>query len=127
MRNAKAARVILRTVVLAIRAVEDGSASFDEDSTSSRWSAALGAARSRLAMVRYELTEKSHAPCLDFVEPMVLIDALDAALWFGQSCTDASRLTNMEAMIAAEVVIDSLDEFLRECDALEKPEIALVH
>jgi hypothetical protein len=127
IRNVHAARVILRTVLLALGAVEDGAASFDDKSGASRWFAAIGVACSRMAMVRDELMETSNAPPLDWIAPMAMLEALDAALWFGYSCPDETRLTNVEAMSSAQVVIDSLDEFLLACDEVGKPEPPPVH
>ena len=119
-RNAYAARVILRTVVLALGAEDDGSMAFKGNTGSSRWHPAVNAACNRLLKVRDELMETSNPPALDWLTPVGLIEALDAALWHGYSCPEETRLTNMEAMSAAEVVIDLLDEFLLECDALAK-------
>lgn len=127
IRNVNAARVILRTVLLALGAVEDGSASFDGKSGASRWSAAIGAACSRMAMVRDELIETSNAPNLEWTAPMAMLEALDAALWFGYSCEDETRLTNVETMSSAQVVIDSLDELLLECAEFGIPKSPQVH
>lgn len=114
VRNVKAARVILRTVALALGAVEDGSTTFDDSNHSSRWSGAIGEACSRLTMVRDDLINLAEAPTLDWVTPLTLIEAFDAALWHGYSFED-ERLSNREAVCAAEVVIDSLDSLLQEC------------
>jgi hypothetical protein len=128
VRNAQAARVIFRTVVLAMSAVEDGSMSFDDNGKSSRWSAAISAACSKMKLIRDDLMETSSAPTLDWYTPLNLIEALDAALWFGGcSCPDETQLTNVEAIHAAEVVIHSLDDFLLECDTLGKSEAPQVH
>lgn len=127
VRNVQAARAILRTVVLAIGAQEDGSVSFDDDSGSSRWNPITGDACSRLRAVRAELMETACAPDLDWVTPLALAEALDVALWFGYSCKDENRLSNLEAISAAKVVIDSLDVLLQECDAAGIFKIAAVH
>lgn len=126
-RNAQAARAVLRTVVLAIESQEDGSISFDDTSGASRWGSAIGSVCSRLQVVRDELVGTSGAPYLDWFTPLTLVEALDAALWHGYLCKDDERLSNLETISAAKVVIDSLDELLQECDAIELVRTAPAH
>jgi hypothetical protein len=126
VRNTQAARVILRTVVLALEAVEDGSIQIKDGNNSSRWSAAISEASSRLEMVRDELMETRNPPPLDWVTPLTLVEALDAALWHGYAVDD-ERLTNHEVVYAAKVVIESLDALLQECEVSKPAAVSPVH
>jgi len=127
VRNIQSARAVLRAVILALGAQDDGSMIFDGDSGTSRWNAAVEPVCKRLERVRDELIGTAGAPYLDWVTSLTLAEALDAALWFGFSCEKNERLSNIEAVRAANVVIDSLDELLNECESIALTETDPVH
>ncbi|MDD5332119.1 MAG: hypothetical protein PHS32_00110 [Rhodoferax sp.] len=127
VRNVQAARAVLRTVVLTIESQEDGSTCFDDKLGTSRWHSAIVVVCSRLQVARDELMETGGSPPLDWFTPLTLAEALDAALWYGHSCRDDERLSNLETVSAAQVVIDSLDELLQECDAIGLDRAAPAH
>lgn len=114
VRNAQAARVILRTVLLALHAQDSGAISQGAKGGASIWSAAISAVLTRLDTVRDTLMETGDSPPLDWPTPHALASALDSALWDGY-CTGAAVLTTQETTIAIQVVIDSLDDMLRDC------------
>lgn len=117
VRDLESARVILRMVLLALYAEDNGSISHGDGIGVFRWSAAIGAVLSRLCSVRDSLMETSDAPPIDWPTPFALASALDSALWDG-SCTTASTLTPIETQTALHVIIDSLDELLGDCVAV---------
>lgn len=127
VRNVQAARAVLRTVVLAIESQEDRSTCFDDKLGTSRWHSTIELVCSRLEVVRDEFIETATAPFLDWFTPLTLAEALAAALWYGHSCKDDERLSNLEAVGAANAVIDSLDGLLQECEAAELGKIPPVH
>jgi hypothetical protein len=116
MSNVKAARSILRTVILALEAIDDGSASFDGGTE--RWEPAVSEACTRLCAVRSVLIESASPPNLDWFTPLNLVEALDAALWHGHSCSRGEQLSSEEVIFAAQVVIDSLDTLTQEFEGL---------
>lgn len=112
----EAARVILRTVLLALCAEDSGSVSHAGNVGASRWSAAIGAVLTRLGCVRDTLLETVAAPSVDWFTSFALASALDSALWEGH-CTSEPVLSLDETKTAIQVLIDSLDDMLRDCEA----------
>lgn len=117
VRHLEAARVILRMVILALCAEDSGSISHGDNVGASRWSAAIGAVLTRLGCVRDTLMETADSPSVDWPTSFALASALDSALWEGY-CTSESVLTLDETKTAIQVLIDSLDDMLRDCAAL---------
>jgi hypothetical protein len=122
VRDLKAARVILRLVLMALHAEKNGSVVADHDDELSRWSAAINAALARLCSVRDLLMETPESPPIDWPTPFALVNALDSAFW-DSTCSNSRRtgttapdLTSLEAQTALLVVIDSIDEVLDACD-----------
>lgn len=116
-RDLESARVILRTVLLALRAEDNGSISHPDNLGASRWSPAIGSVLRRLTSVRRALMDTADAPPIDWPTPFTLVSALDSALWDG-SCTTAPVLASDEAQLAIQVAIDSIDESLGDCVAV---------
>lgn len=116
LRNAWAAKAILRTVILAVKAQEDGSISYDDKAGTERWSPALGEVCCRLGLVRDVLMNNGDHLAIDWYTPLILAEALDAALWHGYTCAQQVRLDCEEFTCAAQVVVDSIDELLIHCD-----------
>ena len=117
LRNACAARAILRTVILASDAQEDGSILYADNAGTERWCPALGVVRGKLEAVREILMNTSGRMEIDFFSPLVLVEALDAALWHGNSPGPVERLDNIELVTAAQAAVDSIDDMLGECQA----------
>lgn len=114
------ARAMLRTVMIAIKAMEDGSVSFantNYDARAQRWSPVTAAAQEELIAVRdtcINSTLDTPAGNLDWVTPLTQIEALDAALWHSACMQSSDRLENFEVFDAAEVIVGSLDELLKQ-------------
>ena len=117
------ARVILRTVSLALRAEEDGKVSHSDKVGAARWSSATAAALVRLKGVRDLFNETSAAPALDWVTSLTLIDALDSALIEGY-CSSGELLTPEETSLALGIIIDELDNLLGDCSNLSVTPLA---
>jgi hypothetical protein len=107
--NVETARALLRTLILAAAAVKEGAISFDDDPSTSRWGSVLCQVCKRLVMVRSALAESISAPSLDWVTPLVMAEALDAALWGGATGQRMRNLDSAEVMEAAQVIVDALD------------------
>lgn len=112
------ARAMLRTIMVAIRAMEDGSVNFgsmEVDADAQRWSPLTAAARDELIAVRdtcINSTCDSPASAWDWMKPLAQIEALDAALWYGGCARSGDGLENPEIFDAAEAIVGSLDELL---------------
>lgn len=113
--NITSARAILRAVLLATQAQEDGSIEF-EDNRVRRWQPAIDVAATKLCVVRSALMETSGAPALDWVAPLALVEALGAALWHGWSAKQGDFLDADEAQAVIQATIDALDALLKDCD-----------
>ena len=116
LRNVTAARAILRAVALAARAQFDGSIEY-ENNKPERWQPAVDAACIRLQAVRDVLMQTSSSPNVDWVTPLTLIEALGAALWHGNSCSQGEQLEEMEMESVAETAIELLDSLMEDCEA----------
>ena len=112
--NLQAARVMLRMVLLAVHAQDNGAVVESDTHGASRWSAVIGAVLVRLDAVQLTLIETPNAPPVDYWTTQALIKALDSALWDGY-CTSAPVLSTDELKTAVQVVIDALDDQLCEC------------
>lgn len=113
--NVNTARAIVRTVVLAIGAQIDGSIDYLGGNHVQRWDPAVDEACTRLEVVRDLCLQTSCAPNLNWFTPLVLLEAIAAALWFCHSCDADERLDFEEADTALRAVIQSLDLLLEEC------------
>lgn len=122
--NVRAARSVLRTVILALEAIDDGSISFDDNAGTERWNPALGEVCVRLRTVRHVFGESVSAPAVDWFTPLTLAEALDAALWRGAGGRQVDGLQSAEVMSAAQVVIDSLDALMEQLEAASVPQAA---
>ena len=123
LRNATAARAILRVVALAARAQIDGSVQY-EDNKPERWQPAVDAACDRLQAVRDVLIDSRSAPGLDWFTSLALVEALGAALWCHHTASSVDSLDELEFETAAQVAIDTLDSLLADCEACGVFEIA---
>lgn len=112
--NIKFARAILRAVALAARAQFEGSVNYENNNTE-RWQPAVDAACVRLQAVRDALMETGPAPCVDWYTSLTLLEAMGAALWHGNGCSQADKLEEVELESLAQVVIESLDSMMEEC------------
>ena len=121
LRNVAAARSILHAVALAAKAQLDGSIEYKNNYTG-RWQPALDEVCSRLEAVRDVLIETRSAPSLDWFTPLTLAEAIAAALWHGLSMASAAGrlkgegLDEVELETIAQVVIESLDSLMGECE-----------
>lgn len=113
-------RAMLRSVMIGIKAIEDGSVNFGNGGYSSdaqRWGPVTAAARSEMIAVRdTSINSPVDSPTggLDWVTPLAQIEALDAALWHSASTQSGDRLENFEVFDAAEAIVSSLDELLEQ-------------
>lgn len=114
LRDVNAARAILRMVLLALVAEDNHSILHTDGAGASRWSPAIRIVHDRIINVRNASMENAELSQIDWPTAVALIFALDSALWEGY-CTRATPLTNEEAEIAIEVIIESLDDMLRDC------------
>lgn len=114
LRNVKAARAILRVVAMAAGAQFDGSVKY-EDNNPERWQPAVDAACVRLQAVRNVLLETSNTLHLDWYTSLTLVEAISAALWYGNSCSHGEKLEEVELESVAQVAIDLLDSLMDEC------------
>lgn len=114
------ARAMLRTVMVAIQAIEDGSVNFDSmevDAEAQRWSPIAAAAREELIAVRDTAMNSpvdSPAAALDWYTPLAQLEALSAALWYDGCRRSGERLESWEIFDAAEAIVVSLDELLEQ-------------
>lgn len=108
-----ATRAILRAVALAVAAQEDGSVEY-EDNESRRWQPAIDEACAKMRTVRDVLMETYSAPGLDWVTPLVLLEAIGASLWYGHAGTGAKTLDSHELGSVLQVAIEAADSFLLE-------------
>lgn len=113
LKNATAARSILRAVVLAARAQVDGSVEYENNNTG-RWQPAVDNACVRLQAVRNVLIETRSAPNVDWFTPLALVEAIAAALWHGNSCSQGERLDEAELESVAQAAIESLDSLMQD-------------
>ena len=120
--NVTSARALLRTLIFAVQAVEDGSILFEDEPGVGRWSILLAQVRKRLVAVRSVLTESISAPTVDWYTPLNLAEALDAALWHLCARHDHLTLESADVISAAQAVIDSLDELLADIQSASLPE-----
>ncbi|MBP8019394.1 MAG: hypothetical protein KAY82_05105 [Hylemonella sp.] len=114
--DVRGARAILRTVILAIRAQEDHSIVFDDKAGTERWSPAVGEALERLGAVRSVLVNAKNGHFVDWVKPINLVEAVDAALWHGYTCPPDDGLKPQELLTALKMSIGAIDELLRQCE-----------
>lgn len=112
--NIKASRAILRAVGLAAGAQFDGSVSYENNNTG-RWQPAVDAACVRLEAVRDVLMQTGDAPSVDWYTSLTLLEAMGAALWYGNACLQSDNLEEVELETLAQVVIESLDSMMDEC------------
>lgn len=112
------ARAMLRSVMVAIRALEDGSVNFgsmEVDADAQRWSPLTAVVRNELIAVRDTCINSacdSPAATWDWMTPLAQIEALDAALWYGGFARSGDCLDNLEVFDAAEAIVCTLDELL---------------
>jgi len=114
LRNVTAARSILRAVALATRAQFDGSVEY-EDNNIERWQPAVDAACIRLQVVRDVLMQTRSAPNVDWFTSLTLVEAIAAALWHGNACSQGEKLEEVELESVAQVAIESLDSLMEDC------------
>ena len=69
---------------------------------------ALGVVRGKLEAVREILMNTSGSMEIDWFSSLMLVEALDAALWHGNSPGPVERLDNIELVTAAQAAVDSL-------------------
>lgn len=127
--NIKASRAILRAVALAASAQSDGSVDY-EDNNAERWQPAVDAACIRLQAVRDVLMQSAETHGVDWYTSLALLEAIGAALWHGNSCSQADKLDEAELESLAQVVIESLDLMMGDCvksGAFELASTATVH
>ena len=122
--NVATARALLRTLIFALEAIEDGCISFDDDPGTGRWHNVLGAVCERLIVVRSALAEGISAPSVDWFTPLALAEALDAALWGVGSARHKQGLEGSEVSSAAQAVIDALDALMEDIQAARVAEAA---
>jgi hypothetical protein len=117
LRHLSAARSILRTVALAAGAQTDGAVDFGDNAGAERWSAAVGAACERLRAVREILGESRGVVRLDYLTPLTLAEAIDAALWGAATgSAPGDGLDTDELVCASGAAIEAIDALLQECD-----------
>jgi hypothetical protein len=114
LRNFKDARAIIRAVLLAACAQDDGSVNYEYNEPE-RWFPVLDEAVSRLLAVRDLLMETASAPNLDWPTPLALVEAIAAALWHGRPCSKGEKLGLGELQTLAQVAIDAIDSLIDEC------------
>ena len=114
LRNVTAARAILRAVALAARAQFDGSVKY-ENNKPERWQPAVDAACDRLQAVRDVLMQTSSSPNVDWFTSLTLVEALGAALWRGNSCSQGEQLEEVELESVANTAIELLDSLMEDC------------
>lgn len=125
-RRVRRARAMLRTVMGAIEAIEDGSVnlhSMEVDADSQRWSPITAAAREELAAVR-DVAMNSTAFAVDWYTPLAQIEALDAALWYDGGRQSGKRLEREEIFDAAEAIVSSLDALLEQASSPAIPYVS---
>jgi hypothetical protein len=123
LRNVTAARAILRAVALAARAQFEGSIEYANNKPD-RWQPAVDAACVRLQAVRDVLMETRSAPNVDWFTSLALVEALGAALWYGNSCSQGKQLEEVELESVAEAAIETIDSLMEDCAASGVFEIA---
>ena len=111
IQHMEAARVILRTVALAVDAQIDGSIQY-EDNHTERWQPSIDAAGAKLMVVRDVLLGNVQAPPADWWTPLNLLEAIGAALWHGNVCTRAEALDEIELGRVTQVGIELLDSMI---------------
>ncbi len=126
------ARAMLRTIMGAIQAIEDGSVNFgsmEVDADAKRWSPITAAAREELIAVRDTCMNSagdSPALALDWYTPLAQIEALDAALWYDGCRQSGEGLENVEIFDAAEAIVGSLDRLLEQAFSSAIPRVSQV-
>lgn len=126
------ARAMLRTIMGAIQAIEDGSVNFgsmEVDADAQRWSPITAAAREELIAVCdtcMNSTGDSPAAALDWYTPLAQIEALDAALWYDGCRRSGEGLENVEIFDAAEAIVGSLDRLLEQAFSSAIPRVGQV-
>lgn len=116
LRNVNAARAVLRVVALAAGAQDDGSISYEYNNTE-RWQPAVDAACGRLQAVRDVLNETRSSPNLDWFTSLALVEAIAAALWHGNACSQGEKLEASELEIVAQAAIELLDSLMEDCES----------
>ena len=109
-RNINEARALVRVMNLAADAIVDGGFAGEDPRTAGQFSGAWVPISTRMHAVRDVLMETIDAPGLDWVPPVQLSDALDAALWgTSQAQIGADGLTYGELVTATDVLLGQLD------------------
>lgn len=108
--NALLSRSLLRTLISACRAQEDGAMVY-LDNGAHRWGPVITDVAARLCSVRDALTNTANAPSVDWFTPLTSIESLDAALWHqaGAPDEDEDELSAYEVAAVARAVVDMLD------------------
>lgn len=112
------ARAMLRSVMVAIRAIEDGCVNFgsmEVDADAQRWSPLTAVVRNELIAVRDTCVNSvcdSPVAEWDWLTPLAQIEALDAALWYGVCMPSGDGLDNLDVFDAAEAIVGTLDALL---------------
>ena len=122
--NVASARALLRTLIFALMAVEDGAINFRDGSGSCRWNSLLRQVCNRLANVRDLLGDTLATPSVDWYTPLHLAEALDAALWGISTNKQSLGLDDGEVIIATEAVIEALDRLMEDIAAESATEAA---
>lgn len=116
LRNLRGARSLLRAVVLAEAAHEDGSVGWPPGNSSpARWFPVMGQVRDLLDDVRSIVIGTTGNVPVDWPVILNLAEALDAALWHTVSAHENECLESAELVSAMEVLIALIDRDLMAC------------
>lgn len=119
-RNVSHARAIMRTVMFAADAIDDGSMRIVIGGAPEGWCNAVGLAADRLREVRGTLIETVGSPHIDWVTPLSMVEAIEAALWHSdQRLVDEKSIECGELRDVAGVAVECLDKFAQQAASVE--------
>lgn len=115
-RHVAAARAVVRTIELAVKAQLDGSINY-ENNGPERWQPAIDLAAAKLNLVREVLGDKLDSPPVDWWTPLCVLEAMGAALWHGNTRIQSEQLDGDDLDTMAHVAIELFDSLTLELEA----------
>lgn len=113
MQHVAAARAVVRTIELAVKAQLDGSMTY-ENNGPERWQPAIDLAAAKLDLVREVLGDKLDSPPVNWWTPLCVLAAMGAALWHGNTRIQSEQLDGDDLDTMARVAIELFDSLMLE-------------
>ena len=115
--NIRTSRAILRALVFACAAQEDGSMVFEDYNGADRWGNIFSEVASRLRVACDIVGKTARSPRVETYTALRLAEVMDAAQWHTMSDADLDGLEPFEVAMVAQAIVGVLDGMLSQCAA----------